>query len=486
MERTYLAIDLKSFYASVECAERGLDPLTTNLVVADKSRTDKTICLAVSPSLKSYGIPGRARLFEVVEKVGQVNTERRMKAPDGRLTHKSTNNTELMNDLSLEVDYIIAVPQMSHYMNVSARIYGIYLKYVAPEDIFAYSIDEVFIDATQYLKMYKINAHDFARMLITDVLKETGITATAGIGTNMYLCKVAMDIVAKHIPADADGVRIAELDETGFREKLWDHRPIRDFWRVGGGIASRLEELGLFTMGDIARLSLDKERLKLLYREFGKNTELIVDHAWGIEPTLISDVKAYKPSKNSLSAGQVLQHPTNYEHTKLIVWEMADIMSLDLVEKGLVTDSLVLTVSYDRISLNGFVGEVTTDYYGRNVPKHAHGTVNLGEYTSSTRKINEAVMELYDRIIDKDLFARRINLTADHVRREDDIPSSYKQISIFDLEGEDESDKKERALQEAVLEIKHKFGKNALLKGKNLNKGGTAIDRNNQIGGHRA
>ena len=476
MDKTYIAIDLKSFYASVECVERGLDPLTANLVVADPSRTEKTICLAVSPSLKQYGIPGRARLFEVVQKVRQVNDARkyRREAP---------------------IDYIVAPPQMAKYMAVSARIYGIYLKYVAPEDIFAYSVDEVFIDATPYMNVYKQTAHDFARMLIQDVLKTTGITATAGIGPNMYLCKVAMDIVAKHIPADKDGVRIAELTELDYKKNLWSHEPITDFWRVGRGTAARLERLGIYTMGDIARCSTDRRSIGQLYKLLGKNAELLIDHAWGIEPTTIADVKAYQPEGSSLSTGQVLQHPTDYETAKLITWEMADILSLDLVEKGIVTNQIVLTISYDRESLSAgnYEGEITTDYYGREVPKHAHGTINLDKHTSSTRLITEATMELFERIVDKNLFVRRIGIAACDVISEDEVPKSesYEQMSIFDMTEEDdkqEDDKlaKERALQEAMLEIKHKFGKNAVIKAKNLKKGGTAIDRNNQIGGHKA
>ncbi len=487
MEKTYIAIDLKSFYASVECRERGLDPLNTNLVVADDSRTEKTICLAVSPSLKSFGIGGRARLFEVIERVSEVNALRKINAPGQRFKGKSVIYSELTEDPSLELDYIVAVPQMAHYMNVSAKIYGIYLKYVAPEDIFAYSIDEVFIDATDYLRMYKKNAHDLAMILIKDVLEQTGITATAGIGPNMYLCKVAMDIVAKHIPADKDGVRIASLDVRSYRETLWEHRPIRDFWRVGGGIAERLESLGAFTMGDVARLSSDEEHVKLLYDEFGKNAELLIDHAWGIEPTTIADVKAYRPANSSLSSGQVLMNPTDHEHTRLIVWEMADILSLDLVEKGLVTDRIVLTINYDRKNLDsGYTGAVTTDYYGRQVPSHAHGTINLDSFTSSTRKICDAAMELFDRITDRSLLSRRITIVADNVKREEDAPATFKQMSIFDMEEQQEDDGRERVLQEAVLQIKHKFGKNALLKGKNLTEGATARQRNDQIGGHRA
>ena len=493
MDRVYVAIDLKSFYASCECVERGLDPLNTNLVVADISRTEKTICLAVSPSLKSYGIAGRARLFEVVQQVREVNRERTKKAPRRRLTDKSFVFSELQADPSLAVDYITAVPQMAKYMDVSAKIYGIYLKYVAPEDIFAYSVDEVFIDATGYLTTYGTDAYGFTRMLIQDVLKTTGITATAGIGTNMYLCKVAMDIVAKHIPADKDGVRIAYLDERSYKENWWSHRPITDFWRVGKGIAARLEKMGIYTMGDVARHSTDRYLIGKLYKEFGRNAELLIDHAWGIEPTTIADVKAYKPQSSSISSGQVLSEPCGYERTRLILWEMADMLSLDLVDKRLVTDQIVLTVNYDRESLadGNYQGELVKDHYGRTVPKPAHGTANLGRHISSTRRLCDAVMELFDRIIDRALLSRRLTLAVCNVIREEDIPESegYEQLSFFDEPPSGEEDnalEKERALQEAVLGIKHRFGKNSVLKGKNFEKGATAKDRNRQIGGHKA
>ena len=497
MDKVYLAIDLKSFYASVECAQRGLDPLNTHLVVADPTRTEKTICLAVSPSLKSYGIPGRARLFEVVQKVDMINKDRRWKAPRKTLSGKSHVFSDLNDDPSLAVDYIVAPPRMSLYMKISAQIYSIYLKYVAPEDIFAYSIDEVFIDATGYLKTYEMNAHDFARMLIQDVLKATGITATAGIGTNMYLSKVAMDIVAKHIPADKDGVRIAELDEISYREKLWDHRPLTDFWRVGHGIAGRIEKFGIYTMVDIARFSLEHQTIEVLYKVLGKNAELLIDHAWGIEPTTIKDVKEYQPQNNSLSSGQVLSEPKDYLTTRLIVWEMADSLSMDLVEKGLLTDQIVLTIGYDKSSLenDSYSGEVASDYYGRLVPKHAHGTINLNGHTSSTVEITEAAMDLYDRIIDNRCMSRRLGICACNVIRESDLKKkeTSRQLDMFDmLEPEEVREEKaqklekERALQEAMLEIKKKYGKNAVLKVKNLNKGGTAIERNKQIGGHKA
>ncbi|SCW46654.1 DNA polymerase V [Ruminococcaceae bacterium YRB3002] len=497
MDRTYIAIDLKSFYASVECVERGLDPLNTNLVVADPSRTEKTICLAVSPSLKSYGISGRARLWEVVQRVKHVNNERMYRAPGKTLTGSSYLYDELAKDRAKAVDYIVAPPQMARYMEVSSKIYGTYLKYVAPEDITAYSVDEVFIDATPYLGIYNVTAHDFARMLIRDVLETTGITATAGIGTNLFLCKVAMDIVAKHIPADKDGVRVAELDEDRFKDELWAHTPITDFWRVGRGTAARLEKIGIYTMGDIARCSLDRHRIGQLYKLMGKNAELLIDHAWGIEPTTIADIKAYKPRNNSLSTGQVLQEPTSFDTARLITWEMADTMSLDLVEKGVVTNQIVLTINYDAASLDDgkYKGETTTDYYGRVVPVHAHGTAGLTRHTSSTRIITDATMELFDRIVDRTLLVRRITIAACDVLREEDVPGSekFEQISIFDTpadeearEAENESLAKERALQEAMLEIKRKHGKNAVVKAANLKKGGTAMDRNNQIGGHKA
>ena len=496
MDRTYVAIDLKSFYASCECVERGLDPLDANLVVADMSRTEKTICLAVSPSLKSFGISGRARLFEVIQRVDEVNRERRAKAPNNKFSGKSFLYSELAADPALELDYVVATPQMAHYMKQSADIYGIYLKYVAPEDIFAYSVDEVFIDATGYLAAYHTDGHGFARMLIQDVLAATGITATAGVGTNMFLCKVAMDIVAKHIPADKDGVRIAELDEESFRANWWSHTPITDFWRVGAGTARRLETLGIKTMGDIAEHSLDHYRIGKLYKLLGKNAELLIDHAWGYEPTTIADVKDYRPSNNSITSGQVLQEPCGYERTRLIVWEMADMLSLDLVDKGLVTDQIVLTVGYDRdsLSLGSYQGEVVSDWYGRKVPKHAHGTINLDRHTASTKKIVDSTMELFDRIIDKSLLARRINLVVCNVIHESEIPENegFEQLDFFNMQTEqeiiedNEALEKERALQEAMLKIKHRFGKNSVLKGKNYTEGATAKERNRQIGGHKA
>lgn len=504
--RTYAAIDLKSFYASVECMERGLDPMNTNLVVADASRTEKTICLAVSPSLKVYGIPGRARLFEVVQKVKEANAIRKQKAPGHSFDGKSYDVKELIQNPSLAIDYIAAPPQMAKYMEFSTRVYQVYLKYIAPEDIHVYSIDEVFLDLTSYLGASGLNAHEFVRRMIRDVYETTGITATAGIGTNLYLCKVAMDIEAKHIPADEDGVRIAELDERTYREKLWSHQPLTDFWRVGRGYAKKLEENGLFTMGDIARCSLGKPgdfyNEDFLYKMFGVNAELLIDHAWGWEPCTIAEIKAYKPSANSVGSGQVLHCPYTSEKARLIVMEMADLLVLDLVAKGLVTDQLVLTVGYDIENLTNpeksqqYKGTVTIDPYGRKVPKHAHGTVNLKKPSSSTNQLLNAVMGLYDRIVDPALLVRRINLTANRVVEETSIKDeeTFEQLDLFTdyvtKEQEKEKEKaaleKEKRMQQAVLSIKQKYGKNAILKGMNLQEGATTIDRNNQIGGHRA
>ena len=488
MNKTYISIDLKSFYASVECVERGLDPLRTNLVVADAARTEKTICLAVSPSLKVYGIPGRARLFEVVQRVKEVNLERKAKGLE-------------------PIDYIAAVPRMALYMEYSTRIYNIYLKYVAPEDIHVYSVDEVFMDVTAYLNTYHMTARELAKTMIQDVYETTGITATAGIGTNLYLCKVAMDIEAKHVQADADGVRIACLDEESYRRKLWNHKPLTDFWRVGRGYARKLEEVGLFTMGDVARCSLGKPgdfyNEDLLYRLFGINAELLIDHAWGYEPVEIKDIKAYRPESNSISSGQVLQHPYNYEKTRLIVREMTELLALNLVDKGLVTDQLVLTIGYDIENLKdetikkAYAGDVTTDHYGRKVPKHAHGSINLPRQTASTRLMMEAVMELFDRIMNPALLSRRINLTANHVIPEKDVKpveETFEQMDLFTDYGAREKKRqqeeaelaKEKKMQKAVLDIQKKFGKNAVLKGMNLQEGGTTIERNGQVGGHRA
>ncbi len=499
-ERTYIAIDLKSFYASVECVERRLNPLTTNLIVADPSRTEKTICLAVSPSLKAYGIGGRARVFEVLQRLKEVNNERRNNSPNHRLNGISTSDIDLHKHPDWEVDFITAVPRMAYYIDYSTRIYKIYLKFIAPEDIYTYSIDEVFIDATQYLKSYKMTAHELARKMIATVQQYTGITATAGIGTNMYLCKVAMDIVAKHIPADKDGVRIAELDEMSYRRQLWNHRPLTSFWRVGKGIAQKLESYGIDTMGKIARCSLHNE--ELLYNLFGVNAELLIDHAWGWEPCTMEAVKAYRPETNSLSHGQVLQSAYDYKKTRVVVQEMADAIALELVDKRLVTNQLVLTISYDSESLSApqirakYHGPVTTDYYGRQVPKHAHGTANLERMTSSSRLITEAVMSLYDRIINPDLLVRRINLTTNNVVEESKASEHNTpiQLDIFtdyeELERKRNEEKaaleKERKMQEAVLSIKKRFGKNAILKGLNYEEGATAKDRNQQIGGHKA
>ena len=506
--KSYIAIDLKSFYASVECKDRGRDPLTTNLVVADKSRTEKTICLAVTPSLKSLGIPGRARLFEVVQKVTEVNNLRRAKAPRRMLTASSDDINQLNADPSLAVDYIVAPPRMARYMEYSTKIYNIYLKYVSADDIFAYSVDEVFIDATSYLKIYNTTAHELAMRMIKDVLAETGITATAGIGTNLYLCKIAMDIVAKHTEADADGVRIAELDEMSYRRELWEHKPITDFWRVGRGYAKKLAEHGMYTMGDVARCSIgrpgDMYNEELLYKLFGINAELLIDHAWGWEPCTMKEIKAYRPETNSLSTGQVLSEPYDWAKTRLIVCEMADLLTLDLVDKGLVTDQITLTVGYDIENLTNperrkkYKGEITIDRYGRQIPKHAHGTANLGSHMSSTSRILEAVTQLYDRIVDQNLLTRRINITANHIVSEQAAEASkgpeYEQMDLFtDYEAKDREKadeqaelEREKLMQHTMLDIKKKFGKNAILRGFNLEEGATAKERNEQIGGHKA
>lgn len=545
MSKTYISIDLKSFYASVECMERGLDPLNTNLVVADASRTQKTICLAVSPSLKAYGIPGRARLFEVEQKVKEANARRQTRAPKNILDGKSVFASELNENPNLAIDYIAAKPRMALYMSKSTQIYDVYLRYIAPEDIYAYSVDEVFIDASGYLKTYGLNAHDFARLLVREVFKETGITATAGIGPNLYLCKIAMDIGAKHTEADADGVRIAELDEYSYRRLLWDHRPITDFWRVGRGYAKKLAKKSIFTMGDIARCSLgtssDYYNDDLLYKMFGVNAELLIDHAWGYEPCTLAEVKSYRPQRKSLVSGQVLQNAYTYEKTRIVVREMMELLALDLVDKGLLTNQIVLTVGYDVENLSdperrkAYKGEITVDGYGREVPKHAHGTGNLPFSTASTKLTTDCVLEVFDRVVDESLLTRRISITANNLvleseyKRESEVASAEpEQISMFDmLAGGDDSQapervsskeatvyseqdkpnstmvaesisdsaandksedtlEKEKQVQEAMLKIKKRFGKNAILKGTNLQEGATAKERNAQIGGHKA
>lgn len=505
-EKTYIAIDLKSFYASVECRERKLDCMTTNLVVADKSRTEKTICLAVSPSLKAYGILGRARLFEVIQKIKEVNEERKAKLPEGVFHELSYNDNVIKKSPYVGVDYIVAKPRMALYMQYSARIYEIYLKYIASEDIHVYSIDEVFMDVTHYLKTYELTPKQLAKKIIKDIQQTTGITATAGIGTNLYLCKIAMDIMAKHIQADEDGVRIAYLDEMLYRKQLWNHRPITDFWRVGRGYAKQLEKYGLYTMGDIARCSVGKENEfhneELLYKLFGVNAELLIDHAWGWEPCTIEDVKSYKPETNSLGSGQVLQCPYTWEKARVVVGEMIELLVLDLVEKELVTNQIVLTVGYDIECIKNpeirkkYDGSVTTDHYGRKIPKHAHGTANLKEHCSSTKLITEAVLKLYDEIVNKNLLIRRINISANHVINEKDVvkKDDYEQLDLFTdyeeqakkKETEEKQLQREKQMQKAMLEIKKKYGKNAILKGTNLTEGATAIERNEMIGGHKA
>ena len=492
-----MCIDLKSFYASVECRERNLDPMTTNLVVADSSRTEKTICLAVSPSLKSFGLPGRARLFEVVQKLKQVNSERKRKI-NGRFRGKSYNGEELKNNKYLEVDYIVAPPQMKLYIDYSSRIYNVYLKYVSSEDIYVYSIDEVFIDITNYLGIYKMSPSELVTKMIRDVYETTGITATAGIGTNMYLCKVAMDIVAKHVDADEYGVRVASLDEESYKKLLWEHKPLTDFWRVGKGYVKKLEKYNINTMGDIARCSIENENL--LFKLFGVNAELLIDHAWGIEPVTMKDVKNYKPNVNSLGSGQVLHCPYDYEKTKLIVKEMIDLLVLDLVRKKKVCDKIVLTIGYDIENLENpkileiYDGEVTVDFYGRCVPKHSHGTISVDYQTSSGEVLSSKTLELFERIIDKRLLVRRINMAFLNVVDKDKATNTriIKQVDLFNMDDEElfedkvTNQKEEEKLQMVMINLKNKYGKNAILKGMNLEEGGTTIERNNQIGGHKA
>ena len=500
MPSYFAAIDLKSFYASVECRERGLDPLKTNLAVTDVSRTEKTICLAVSPSLKAHGIPGRARLFELNARLREANAKRRDALPYPRFVGKSYNADELSKNPALEIDYIAAPPRMALYMDYSARIYDVYLKYAAPEDIHVYSVDEVFIDITHYLKASRSTPREYVKRMIKDVYETTGITAAGGIGTNLYLAKVAMDIMAKHVSADEDGVRIAELDEREYRKNLWSHRPLTDFWRVGRGYAEKLEAHGIYTMGDVARASLragiPNVGEELLYKLFGVNAELLIDHAWGIESCTMKDIKAYKPSATSLGSGQVLHCGYEFEKAKLIVREMIDSLALDLVEKGLLTKKIVLTIGYDIENVKGgYSGEVMQDFYGRCVPKHAHGTENLEEYTSSSRELTDAALSLFDRIVSRDLLVRRVTLSALEVINEEDFSKhTVRQTSIFEL-FEDKNDAKEakkvtrvrdKRVQSAVIDIKKKFGKNAIIKGMSLEEGATGTQRNEQIGGHKA
>ncbi len=501
-ERRYIAIDLKSFYASVECAERGLNAMTTNLVVADESKTEKTICLAVTPPLKAYGIPGRPRLFEVIQQVNRANATRRAAAPRRKFTGESYDDMRLKEDPALAISYLIAPPRMALYMEISTRIYGVYLKYIAPEHIHVYSIDEVFIDATDYLKVYACTAHELALRMIRDVYAATGITATAGIGSNLYLCKVAMDIMAKKMPADEDGVRIAELDEMSYSRQLWDHEPLADFWRVGRGYADKLAAYGLRTMGDFARFSVTHE--ELLYRLFGVNAELLIDHAWGWESCKMEDIKAYRPGANSVSSGQVLSSPYEYDKARLIVHEMVDLLVLDLIEKRLVTNQIVLTLGYDADDLKNpdirrnYLGEICVDRYGRQVPKHAHGTVRLKDYGSSTAEITRAALRLFDRIADPRFHVRRVNVTACNVldeteaqRRRAVVPV---QLELFSDEAtpapnhavEAQRLARERAENEVIIQLRRRYGKNAILKGMNLQDGATTRERNGQIGGHSA
>lgn len=501
-QHTYAAIDLKSFYASVECVDHHLDPMTTHLVVADESRTQKTICLAVSPSLKSYGLPGRPRLFEVTRAVKEINARRKQKAPGGAFHGVSSDAAALAADPGLELSFLIAPPRMARYMEVSSSIYAIYLNYIAPEDMVVYSIDEVFMDLTGYLSLYRKNARELVSGILRDVLSATGITATAGIGTNLYLAKVAMDIVAKHIPPASDGTRVAQLDEFTYRDLLWAHQPLTDFWRVGKGYARKLEEHGMFTMGDIARCSIggprDYQNEDLLYGLFGVNAELLIDHAWGWEPTTIGQIKAYRPQSSSLGSGQVLHCPYDYEKTKLVVREMTDLLVLDLVDKNLATDQVVLTIGYDisNVASGRYHGPLTTDPYGRQLPRHAHGSRTLARHTSSSRQIMKEMMALYQKIADPALLVRRITVSFNHVIPEQDLPAKeeFEQLELFTDYKEQEAQReqeraeleKEKKLQQAALEIKKRFGKNAILKGMNLQEGATARERNTQVGGHRA
>ena len=495
-QRTYIAIDLKSFYASVECQQRGIDPLLSNLVVADTSRTDKTICLAVSPALKAYGIPGRGRLYEVIRKVREINQARREAIRYQPFRGASINAKELAEDPYLELSYIAAVPRMALYMEYSSRVYSVYLRYIAPEDIHVYSIDEVFMDVTSYLKTYGLSAHELAIRMIREVLALTGITATAGIGSNMYLAKVAMDIVAKKMPADEDGVRIAELSEMDYRRYLWTHKPLRDFWRVGRGIGAKLEANGMYTMGDVARCAVENE--ELLYKLFGVNAEFLIDHAFGYEDTLISEIKDYKPASNSIGSGQVLMSPYSNEKAKIIVREMTDALVLNLVDHQLVSDAFVLSISYDRSSLadGDYSGELKKDYYGRVAPKGVHGTAHMPRRTSSSKMVIDGVLKLYERITDPSLLIRRINITACNVVPESEAKKmvEFNQISLFDDHAKaeavneklEEDLKKEHNVQQAILKIQKKYGKNVVLKGVSLEEGATGRERNEQIGGHKA
>ena len=490
MNKFYVCIDLKSFYASVECKERNLDPLNTNLVVADQERTDKTICLAVSPSLKSYGLPGRCRLFEAKQKIKEINYLRRKNNNYKKFIGKSYIDSELKNNKTLELDFIIAPPRMKKYMKYSTDIYKIYLKYIAPEDIFVYSIDEVFCDITSYLNTYKLKPKELVSKIIKDVYETTGITATAGIGTNLYLAKISMDIVAKHTKPNEIGVRIAEINEMSYRKLLWNHKPLTDFWRVGRGYAKKLEQNNMFTMGDVARCSINNENL--LYKLFGINAELLIDHAWGFEPTTMQDIKNYKPETNSISEGQVLHCPYNYEKTKLIVKEMIDNLSLNLVNKEKVTNQIVLTIGYDISNLTdpkirqNYKGEIIFDQYGRMIPKHSHGTINLDHKTSSSKILMQKTIELYERIINKNLLVKRINITASNIVDEKEI--NYEQLNIFTINNfnyENAKRNEELKLQKVMLELKNKYGKNIILKAMNLEEGATTKERNNQVGGHK-
>lgn len=485
MKNIYVSIDLKSFYASVECRERGLDPITTNLVVADGNRTEKTICLAVTPALKQYGIPGRARLFEVVQKVKEINIERINKILDRKFIGKSYDAKILKMHPEYKLDFIIAPPRMKYYMKYSLDIYNIYLKYFSANDILVYSIDEVFIDITHYIATYNMEPEELVTKIVQEIYQKTGITATAGMGANLYLCKIAMDIMAKHVQPNSKGVRIAYLDEISYREKLWEHKPLTDFWRVGKGYAKKLEQNGIYTMGDVARCSIENE--DKLFKMFGINAELLIDHAWGYEPCTIKSIKSYKPLRNSICSGQVLHCAYDYSKTKIIVKEMAELLALDMVEKHVVTNQIVLTIGYDveNITNNKYKGEVTEDRYGRIIPKHAHGTINLDHYTSSSRIILEAITNLCERIINKELLVRRINIAVNNVVDEETPQTKFEQMNLFTNNNDTIKESKERELQRSIVDIKRKFGKNAILKGLNFEEGATTIERNGQVGGHK-
>ena len=488
---TYICIDLKSFYASVECVLRGLDPLTTNLVVADVSRTEKTICLAVSPSLKAYHIPSRARLFEVIQSVKEINRERKIKNGNKPFRAKSYLAKEL-EDYSVELDYIAATPQMAKYIEFSSKIYQIYLKYIDASDIHVYSIDEVFMDVTHYLKMYKMTAEELVRTIIKEIYSKTGITATGGIGTNLYLAKIAMDIEAKKKEADEYGVRIAYLDENLYKKSLWSHMPITDFWRIGNGIARRLAKYGIYTMGDVARCAIENE--ELLFKEFGVNAEILIDHSFGIETVTIPDIKSYRPESTSVTVGQVIHCAYEKEKALLVVKEMTYELYEQLLEKHMLTNQIALAIGYDIEQKNPYYGEYALDMYGRKVPKSIHSSINLDGYTNSFELLKRASTLLFDKLCDSNLLVRRLFIVATHTIDESDYVKKEKRLTLFDDPDEVKNnetkekkrEEKERSVEKTILNLKKKFGKNAVIKGLDLDKDGTTINRNKEIGGHKA